>query len=144
MTGWPLVELHQLARPIERAETPEMGKIYRQIGVKWWGEGAYERERIDGGSTRYPKFFQVNSGDLVINKIWTRHGSVCIIPDELSGCYVSNEFPVFTLNAERVDIRWLHWLTKTRWLWEECAKRSQGTSGKNRIRPEEFLRIPVP
>lgn len=144
MKAWPLVKLQDISSPIERAEIPVPGKIYRQIGVKWWGEGAYEREPLDGGSTRYSKFFQVVPGDLVINKIWTRHGSVCIIPDELSGCYVSNEFPAFTLDIERVEKDWLHWLTKTRWLWEECAKRSQGTSGKNRIRPDEFLRIAIP
>jgi hypothetical protein len=25
---------------------------YRTIGVKWWGEGAYERQTIDGSRSR--------------------------------------------------------------------------------------------
>jgi type I restriction enzyme, S subunit len=38
----------------------------------------------------------------------------------------------------------MHWLTKTREFWRQCDEKSRGTSGKNRIRPERFLEIPVP
>jgi type I restriction enzyme S subunit len=45
----PMVRLGEVVDPVGRAESPIPGKTYRQIGVKLWGEGAYEREPIDGG-----------------------------------------------------------------------------------------------
>src|SRR4029078_6610214 len=51
---------------------------------------------------------------------------------------------MFAPNRERIDPRWMHWLTKTRGFWSKCDEKSRGTSGKNRIRPERFLDIEIP
>jgi type I restriction enzyme S subunit len=99
---------------------------------------------MDGSDTKYSKLNRVQTGDLVVNKIWARNGSVAVVPDALGGCYVSGEFPTFSSLPDRVDSRWLHWLTKTKPFWEQCDEKSRGTSGKNRIRPEQFLSIVVP
>ncbi len=56
--------------PAERAEAPMPGTTYRQIGVKLWGEGAYERETMDGSQTRYAQLFRAEAGDIIVNKIW--------------------------------------------------------------------------
>lgn len=142
--SWPLVPLGEVARPVERPEVPIPGKLYRQIGVRLWGESAYEREPIDGAATRYQKLSRVESGDIVVNKIWARNGSVAVVPSQLSGCYGSNEFPTFVPIREKLYPRWFHWYTKTKQCWNQCDEMSQGTSGKNRIRPERFLEIQLP
>jgi type I restriction enzyme S subunit len=67
-----------------------------------------------------------------------------VVQDALSGCYVSSEFPTFTPLPAKVESRWLHWLTKTNAFWDQCDEKSRGTSGKNRIRPEQFLGVVVP
>jgi type I restriction enzyme S subunit len=144
MTAWPIVPLDEIVKPAERWEAPMTGVRYRQLGVRLWGEGAYERESMDGSGTKYSKLNRVRAGDLVVNKIWARNGSVAVVPDSLDNCYVSGEFPTFAPLSDRVDSRWLHWLTKTKPFWEQCDERSRGTSGKNRIRPEEFLSIVLP
>ncbi|MBI4536629.1 MAG: restriction endonuclease subunit S [candidate division NC10 bacterium] len=131
-------------RPVERGETPIPGTSYRQIGVKLWGEGAYEREPIDGGATKYIQLFRVAAGDVIVNKIWARNGSMAVVPDSLAGCFGSGEFPMFAPIRSHLEPRWFHWLTKTRGLWAQCDEKSQGTSGKNRIRPERFLEIEIP
>jgi len=143
-TAWPQVELTEIAEPITRAVTVVPGQDYRTIGVKWWGEGAYERETIDGARTAAKTLSLVREGDLIINKIWVRHGSTAIASRDVDGCAASGEFPTFTLNEDRVVPRWLHWQTKTRSFWAKCDALSQGTSGKNRIKPEAFLTIRVP
>ena len=112
--------------------------------MKWWGEGAYERDTIDGSQTAATTLNEVRENDLIINKIWVRHGSVAIAGPEIHGCAGSNEFPTFTLDHSRVLPRWVHWYTKTRDLWNKCDALSQGTSGKNRIRPERFLTVEIP
>ena len=141
---FPVVSLGDVARPVERPLVVTPGTTYRTIGVKWWGEGAYERATIDGSGTAARTLYLVREGDLIINKIWVRHGSTAIATKVVDGCAASNEFPMFELDASRVLPRWMHWLTKTSVFWDECAALSRGTSGKNRIKPGLFLTINVP
>jgi type I restriction enzyme S subunit len=86
----------------------------------------------------------VRQGDLIINKIWVRHGAVAIAGNEVDGCAASGEFPTFQSDENRVLPRWLHWICRTKGFWSACADLSRGTSGKNRISPERFLTITIP
>jgi len=140
----PLVLLGEVATPIARPVNVLPGQSYRTLGVKWWGEGAYERETIDGSKTAASQLYEVHEGDLIINKIWVRHGSIGIVPASMHGCAGSGEFPTFDLDSDRVLPRWIHWYSKTREMWTKCDALSQGTSGKNRIKPEKFLTVTVP
>ncbi len=142
--GWQIVPIKEAAVPIERPERPVAGTVYRQLGVRLWGQGAYEREPLDGSQTRYGTLSRVEKDDIVVNKIWARNGSVAVVSETLAGCFVSGEFPTFAPHRGVLDPRWFHWLTKTKGFWEQCDEKSRGTSGKNRIRPEQFLQILVP
>jgi len=141
---WSEVRLGEVVTPVERPEVPRPGTVYRQIGVKLWGVGAYERKQLDGGATKYATLFRAEAGDVIVNKIWARNGSVAVVPDALAGCYGSGEFPIFSPDRIKLDPRWIHWLTKTPEFWAQCDEKSQGTSGQNRIRPERFLEIRIP
>lgn len=141
---FPMVPIGEVAYSVERPEAPLLGTVYRQVGVHLWGGGAYERESIDGGETRYSTLHCVESGDIIVNKIWARNGSVAVVNDELAGCFCSGEFPIYAPDRNQIEPRWFHWITKTSWFWHECDLKSRGTSGKNRIRPEKFLEIQIP
>lgn len=142
--AWASVPLSEIAKPVLRPVAVVPGESYRTIGVKWWGQGAYERETIDGASTAAKTLSIVRQGDLIINKIWVRHGSTAIATDAVDGCAASGEFPTFELDNAKVLPRWLHWQTKTREFWAKCDSLSRGTSGKNRIKPELFLTVTIP
>lgn len=144
MSKWTSVPLGDVCEPALRLETPETGTIYRQIGVRLWGEGAYERESIDGANTKYPNFNRIEADDLIVNKIWARNGSVAVATPQLAGGFVSTEFPTFTLDRERIVPGWMRLVAKWRGFWQACDEKAQGTSGKNRIKPGEFLSIEIP
>lgn len=144
VNGWPMVALAEVASPVQRPVAVVPGKLYRTLGVKWWGAGAYERQTIDGSQTAAATLNEVRENDLIINKIWVRHGSVAVVPPEVAGCAGSSEFPTFAFRADKVIPRWFHWYSKSQALWKKCDALSQGTSGKNRIRPEKFLTIELP
>ena len=111
--GLPIERIGNVTMPIERQEVPLAGTIYRQIGVRLWGVGAYERESIDGSQTKYATLSRVESGDIIVNKIWARNGSVAVVSDELAGCFGSGEFPTFAPDREKLEPKWFHWITKT-------------------------------
>ncbi|MHB8674687.1 MAG: restriction endonuclease subunit S [Candidatus Limnocylindrales bacterium] len=143
MPDYLRVSLRDVLRLVDRTEQVDSEKSYRQMGVRLWGQGAYEREGIQGVQTKYGRLSRVETNDVVVNKIWARHGSIAVVPAELSGCFVSAEFPTFAPDPAQVDPHWFDWLTKSKYLWNKCDEKSHGTSGKNRIRPEEFLSIEI-
>lgn len=143
-TRWPLSRIGDTASFVARGESPTAGTTYRQIGVRWWGEGAYERETIDGSQTKYSQFFRAEAGDLIFNKIWARHGAVAMVDSTLAGTYGASEFRTLQLKTEDVHSRWFHWLAKWPDFWAACQEESRGSSGKNRIKPDRFLEILIP
>jgi len=144
VSRWSAVRIGEVADPVDRSEVPLPGVTYRQVGVRLWGEGAYERESMDGAATKYKTLNRVESGDIIVNKIWARNGSVSVVTPALEGCFCSGEFPLFRPRTERLDPQWFYWITKTRWFWDACDRQSRGTSGKNRLRPQRFLEITIP
>ncbi len=144
MSFFRKIPLGDVADPISRETEPIPGVAYRQIGVRLWGGGAYEREPLDGAATKYRCLYRVETNDIIVNKIWARNGSVAVVPENLAGAYGSSEFPTFVMDTNKMDPRWFSWLTKTRQFWAMCDEKSRGTSGKNRIRPEKFLEIEIP
>lgn len=144
--GWPMVALGEVAKRVQRAETPEPGTPYRQIGVRLWGQGAYQRGTVDGSETKYPVFYRVQKDDIIVNKIWARNGSVAVVNADLDGSFGSSEFPTYQVDRTALLPGWFAWFTKTPELWAQCDSLSRGTSGQNRLRPERFLdvRLPLP
>lgn len=141
---WPCVPVREMASPADRSETVVPGKEYRQLGVRLWGKGAYARESIDGVDTKYRTLNRVASGDIVVNKIWARNGSVSVVQSDLDGCFVSGEFPLYSPEPGTLLPDWFLLATKCRWFWHQCDELSRGTSGKNRIKPSQFLRVKIP
>ena len=79
-----------------------------------WGEGAYERETIDGGHTKYSFLNKIEADDLVVNKIWARNGSIAVANPNQAGTYVSAEFPTYQLDVTLIEPRWMRLITKWR------------------------------
>ena len=142
--GWPVVPLGEVAKRVQRSEMPQPGTPYRQIGVRLWGQGAHQRETIDGSETKYPVFYRVQKDDIIVNKIWARNGSVAVVTADLDGSFGSAEFPTYEADRTALLPGWFAWFTKTPELWAQCDSLSRGTSGQNRLRPERFLNVRLP
>ncbi len=138
-----MVKLRGFLQLVDRTEKVVPDKAYRQIGVRVWGRGVYERESILGCNTKYKELSKVCANDIIVNKIWARNGSIAIVTKELDGLYCSSEFPLFVIDEKKARLGWVKWLIKAPWFWKLCAEKSGGTSGKNRITPNKFLEIDV-
>ncbi len=99
---FPVYQLGEFANLVKRPEEPEPGKLYRQVGVRLWGQGAYDRGSIDGSETKYKTLTLLKEDDIVVNKIWARNGSVSVVSAELDGCFGSPEFPIYEINPDRL------------------------------------------
>ena len=142
--GWPVVSLDRIARYVRRPEVPQPGTLYRQIGVRLWGRGAYERCSIDGSETKYSTLYRTNDSDIIVNKIWARNGSVAVVNRCLDGTFGSSEFPTYEIDRAALLPAWFAWYTKHPSLWKQCELLSRGTSGQNRLNPVRFLSVQLP
>ena len=141
---WEEIPIGNVAAPVARAEEVLATNAYRQIGVRLWGNGAYERGELFGRETKYRTLFRMATNDIVVNKIWARNGSVAVVPEELDGTYGSGEFPAFTPDESQLLPRWFHWVTQWKPFWARCDEKSRGATGKNRIKPSQFLEVLIP
>jgi type I restriction enzyme S subunit len=142
--GWAKVKLGEILKLSDNTVFVTPLENYPQIGIRLWGAGAYAREDILGSQTQYKFFYKAQKGDLTFNKIWARNGAVAVIQETLNDFYVSPEFPVYHPKNEAVSSDWLNFLTKAKFFWDSCNEKAFGTSGKNRVKPSEFLQIEIP
>ncbi len=99
------------------------------------------RKRREGYKGR---LFWANPRDFIYSKIRAKQGSFAIIPPEIKQLAVSTEYPVFSVNKEKVDGRYLELVIRSSRFLNLLDGLSHGGSSKTRIPPEEFVRLTIP
>lgn len=84
------------------------------------------------------------SGQLILSRIDARNGATGIIPPDLDGAVVTNDFPLFDFEEGRVEPAFLSWLTKTRGFVDLCKQASEGTTNRVRLKVERLLKLEIP
>jgi type I restriction enzyme, S subunit len=73
-------------------------------------------------------------------------GSFAVATDDNDGCFVSNEFPCFKVNSDRIDARYLWHYFSRQSAWNEALGLSYGATptSRNRLKEQHFLSLEVP
>jgi type I restriction enzyme S subunit len=143
---WPLVPLEQLLTPVSRAESVEAGKTYRLLGAHWYAQGLFIKDITTGAGIQAKSLYRVQEGDFVYNRLFAWKGSFALATPVNDGCYVSNEFPCFTVNPYRLDGRFLWRLFSRTSVWDEALSESTGgtPTSRNRLKEHKFLAFKIP
>ncbi|MDK9720432.1 MAG: restriction endonuclease subunit S [Rhodospirillales bacterium] len=84
---------------------------------------------------------------MILSKIDARNGAIGLVPQELDGAIVSNDFPSFEfVDRTRFDPAFMGWMARSRHFVELCKAASEGTTNRVRIKEDRFLaqQIPLP
>lgn len=123
--GWlraPLGKfLHEERRPVDMKDDKE----YRLVTVKRARGGVVERERLLGREIAVKTQFRVKAGDFLISKRQIVHGACGIVPQELDGSIVSNEYAVLRGNND-IDLKFLNYLASSVYFQQTCFHSSIG------------------
>jgi type I restriction enzyme S subunit len=143
---WPKVGLGELLHRSEEAIELQPDTKYRQITLKLWGKGAVLRGVLTGAEIAAPRQMVARRNQFILSRIDARNGALGVVPTELDGAVVSNDFPVFNVVADRMLPAYLSWICKTSPFVEECQRASEGTTNRVRLQENRFLagRIPLP
>jgi hypothetical protein len=77
--------------------TKRDGVKYRQLTVAMNNKGIRFRGEKDGSAIAVKNQAGVHAGDIVFSRIDIRHGAIGVVPNELHGATVANDFPVYVL-----------------------------------------------
>ena len=128
------VKLNELLTQVKDIEYIDDPGSEKYITVSGRGNGVKERI-IKEGKTPVPfSAYRVKSGQLIYSRIGASEGAFGIIPAELNGAVVSKDFPVFSVDEDRVNIDYLvHYLTSAAF----CSKVAVESFGATMTRFKE-------
>ena len=122
---------------------------YKQVTIKINNGGVVPRnngETILGSKIATKRQHVVHAGQFIMSKIDARNGAYGIVPAELEGAIVTNDFPVFDVDTSKIIPQFLVLVSTTEKFIEFARKCSSGTTNRKRIDIEAFLnqQIPLP
>jgi hypothetical protein len=121
---------------------------YNLAGVKWYGEGIFHRERVEGVSISASYLSPVIPGGFIYNRLFAWKASFAVVPDDFGDHFVSGEFPQFQVDTTRILPHFLYLYFLTEKVLRAVITSSTGSAAvsRNRFKEEEFLqfRIPLP
>jgi type I restriction enzyme, S subunit len=138
----PVVLGEVLTRSMQRV-TLEPDVLYREVKVRMNGKGVVERRTVKGIEIASDKRFLARAGQFIISRIDARNGASGLVPPELDGAVVTNDFPVFDIADKRLDAAYLGWMTKTASFVELCKRASEGTTNRVRLAEDRFSALTI-
>jgi type I restriction enzyme S subunit len=139
---WPTENLGAVLRRSEVSISPAANTEYREITVRLWGKGVVERGRVPGASLPGRRFV-ARAGQFIVSRIDARNGAMGLVPESLNGALVTNDFPLFDLNENRLDPTFFEWLCRTPSFVALCQRASEGTTNRVRLKEERFMALDV-
>lgn len=143
-TAWPKVPLEKLLTKADDWITIQPETTYAEVTVRLWGKGVILRRHVLGAEIKSDRRLQVRPGQFIVSRIDARNGAFGLIPRELAGGVVTNDFPVFNPNPQTLFVPFLQWLSNTSSFIEICKAASEGTTNRVRLKESRFLTTTIP
>ncbi len=122
---------------------------YKQVTVKINNGGVIARNDgllKKGSEIGTKRQTVVHAGQFIVSKIDARNGAFGVIPDDLEGAIVTNDFPVFDVDSSKILPQFMVLISTTPQFVGFARKCSSGTTNRKRIDIDAFLQqvIPLP
>ncbi len=143
MAAWTTHCIGEVLKKTESWVTLDPNTRYQEVTVRLWGKGVIARGGKLGSEIGSSRRLRVEPGQFVVSRIDARHGAFGLVPEELDGAVVTNDFPVFEPNPELLDNEFLGWLSKTPGFVDACKTASEGTTNRVRLKEDRFASLEI-
>jgi len=145
MSQWPKVPLGEVLRlDLDRVNIDPSAE-YSMVGVLSFGRGLFDREPINNGETSYKFFYRLRAEHLVMSQLFGWEGAIALSSESFAGKFVSPQFPTFLCNTDRLDRRFLGWVTQLPSLWTDLGSRASGMGDRRRtLTPDALFKCVIP
>ncbi|MBE0349300.1 restriction endonuclease subunit S [Pseudoalteromonas lipolytica] len=144
MRAWPLEKLGSVLDKSENWIEVQPDKEYSEVTVRLWGKGVNLRGTKIGSEIGSSRRLSVSEGQFIISRIDARHGACGLVPKNLDGAVVTNDFPVYTPKENKILPRYLELISKTHFFVDACKRASEGTTNRVRLKEPRFFDIEIP
>lgn len=136
---WPKVALGELLERSNESAVIDPALEYHEVTIKLWGKGVISRGKVRGSDVTSARRV-VRANQLILSKIDARNGAIGLVPLELDGAIVSNDFPSFEFrDHDQCAPAFMGWLVRSKPFVELCKAASEGTTNRVRIKEARFL-----
>ena len=137
--GWKVMKLRQLLKPVMRPVAMKDDETYQLVKAKRSRGGIVARERLKGREILTKTQFEVRAGDFLISRRQISHGACGLVPPELDGALVSNEYLALR-PTEKLDLGYLIHLSHSVYFQQTCFHSSIGVHVEKLVfKPEVWL-----
>lgn len=120
----------------------ESDKTYKQVTVRMEHKGVLLRG-MQNGNDIGSKQFLAHKDNFIISKIDARNGAMGMIPENLEGAVVTNDFPLFSFIGD-LNPKFFYYFTNTIYFDDACKKASEGSTNRKRLKMDRFAKILIP
>lgn len=131
---------------LTRNKTPVVvkdGTSYKQVTIRTNYKGVVLRGSQDGSTILTKNQFAVSAGQFILSRIDARNGAFGIIPEELEGAIVTNDFLAFDINEDEVERDFFNVFLQSPVFLEACIRASRGNTNRKRVEEDFFLNYKV-
>jgi type I restriction enzyme, S subunit len=121
----------------------EDGVSYKQVTIRTNYKGVVLRGTQDGSTILTKNQFIVSAGQFILSRIDARNGAFGIIPEELEGAIITNDFLAFDINEDEVEREFFNVFLQSPVFLEACIKASRGNTNRKRVDEDFFLNYEV-
>ncbi len=145
--GWAQVSLGDIVIKSDARVPVVPDQDYPNFGLLSFGRGLFTKQPIHGASSSATSLYRASAGQFVYSRLFAFEGAYGVVPPEFDGWFVSNEFPLFDCDSDRVLAGFIGWYFRNPLVWPEVARLTTGMGNRRqRIKPEALLtyRLPLP
>ncbi len=131
---------------LKRNKTPvvvEDGTSYKQVTIRTNYKGVVLRGTQNGSTILTKNQFAVSAGQFILSRIDARNGAFGIIPEELEGAIITNDFLAFDINEDEVEREFFNVFLQSPVFLEACIKASRGNTNRKRVDEDFFSNFEV-
>jgi len=138
--GWKQIVLREVLAEVADPVRPEPDKRYPNLGIYSFARGLFPKQPIDGLTTSAATLCRVRAGQFIYSRLFAFEGAYGIVTGEFDGSYVSNEYPTFSCDGDRILPEFLFAYFKSPRAWAAVATGSKGLGQpRQRGTPERLL-----
>lgn len=119
-------------------------EFYNRVTVKINCNGVVLRDTEKGVNIGTKMQFKVKAGQFIVSKIDARNGAFGIIPNDLDGAVVTNDFPVYDINSKVILPDFFLLLSSTNEFIKFAKSCSSGTTNRQRMDMDLFMKQEIP
>ena len=141
--GWPVVHIGDIFKVVRRPVDLQDDAEYQLVTAKRNRGGVVPRERLTGKSILTKSQFRIAAGDFLISRRQIAHGACGIVPEELAGAIVSNEYATL-LPTDLLEPGFMRHLPESIYFQQTCFHSSIGVHVEKLVfNLDDWLRWPI-